>query len=316
MRVFCCYSKSDFLKPLHWWQRMATTSAVRMPKAFSPGDDFQLWCRRFEAYARSVRLPQEQQCDALLALLDDAAFRAFDLLGLSEETSRDYKLLVEALTKRFSSSTGQQEVKWLLTHRTQEPGENLDAFADALVHLANRAYPKLEPGLRADIVKDRFVEGVSSEYVQDALLRSPPDTLDEARDAARRAEAAQAARRRLRSRRTAEVSSMSMADTTDGIVTLPQHSEIAAVSANRDREDQLAEAIRRNTEVLEKLMSQLPRNTPDSSSFSQPRRHRRPASGSLPTCWTCGQPGHFRRDCPAGNERRPVPWGEHRPRSQ
>ena len=35
-----------------------------------------------------VRLQQEQLCDALLALLDDAAFRAFDLLSLSEETSQ------------------------------------------------------------------------------------------------------------------------------------------------------------------------------------------------------------------------------------
>ena len=87
-----------------------------MLKAFSPGDDFQLWCRWFEAHARSVRFPLEQLCDALLALLDDATFRAFDLLSLSEEKSQDYKLLVEALTKWFSSSTGQQEVKWLLTH--------------------------------------------------------------------------------------------------------------------------------------------------------------------------------------------------------
>ena len=74
-------------------------------------------------------------------------------------------------------------------------------------------------------------------------------------------------------------------------MTLPHHHEIAAVLANRGREDQLAEAIYRNTKMLEKLMAQLPHNTPDSSRFSQPRRHRRPVSGSLPTCWTCGQPG-------------------------
>ena len=54
----------------------------------------------------------------------------------------------------------------------------MDAFADALVHLANHAYPKLEAGLREDIVKDRFVKGFSSEYVQDALLHPPPGTLN------------------------------------------------------------------------------------------------------------------------------------------
>ena len=133
----------------------------------------------------------------------------------------------------------------------------MDAFTDVQVHLANCTYHKLEAGLRADIVNERFVEGVSSEQVQDALLHSPPGTLDEARDAARRVEAAQAAQRRLRSRRMAEVLSMLMADIANGIMTLSQHDKIAAVSANRGREDQLAEAIRRSTKVLGKLMSQL-----------------------------------------------------------
>ena len=110
-------------------------------------------------------------------------------------------------------------------HQTQEPGESLDAFNDALVHFANCAYFMLEAGLRADIVKDRFVEGVSSEYVQDALLRSSPGTLDEARDAA------QATQHRLRSKWMAEVSRILMADTADGIVTLSQQHKIAAVSA-------------------------------------------------------------------------------------
>ena len=128
---------------------------------------------------------------------------------------------MKALTKRFLSSSGQQELKWLLMHQTQEPGESLDPFTDALVHLANHTYPKLEVELRADVVKDRFVEGVNSDYVQDALLRSPPGTLNEARDVAHHAKAAQAAQHRLRSRRMAVVSSMSMADTADDIMTLP-----------------------------------------------------------------------------------------------
>ena len=59
-------------------------------------------------------------------------------------------------------STGQQELKWLVMHRTQEPEGSLDAFAYALVHLANRAYPKPEAGVRIGVIKDRFVEGVSS----------------------------------------------------------------------------------------------------------------------------------------------------------
>ena len=110
------------------------------------------------------------------ALLNDAAFRAFDLLGL--ETA-DYKLLTEAL---FSPSTGQQELRWRLSQRSQEAGESLDAFTDALVHLANRAYPQMESQLRMELVRDKPIVGVASKDVQDVLLRSPFETHDETRD--------------------------------------------------------------------------------------------------------------------------------------
>ena len=62
------------------------------------GDNFALWIRRFEAYARSVRIPDDKLSNALLALLDDAAFRAYDLLGLDGEVVRDFKQLSEALS--------------------------------------------------------------------------------------------------------------------------------------------------------------------------------------------------------------------------
>ena len=60
------------------------------------GDNFALWIR-FEAYARSVRIPDVKLSNPLLALLDDA-FRAYDLLGLDGEVVRDFKQLSEALS--------------------------------------------------------------------------------------------------------------------------------------------------------------------------------------------------------------------------
>ena len=175
---------------------------IRTPRPYSVGDDFALWIRRFEAYTRAVRIPDDKLSDALLALLDDAAFRAFDLLGLPEETVKDYKQLVDALKKRFAPGAGQQELRFLLGQRVQEAGETLDGFADALIHLANRAYPAMESKLRMELARDRFVAGVQEEYIQEALLRSPPETLDQARETAKCAEAAQAARRRMRPKKT------------------------------------------------------------------------------------------------------------------
>ena len=80
---------------------------LRVPQPYSIEQDFQLWLRRFETYARAVRTPDEQFCNAVLSLLDDAAFRAFDLLensaALVEEA--DYKELVKTLTERFQLKT-------------------------------------------------------------------------------------------------------------------------------------------------------------------------------------------------------------------
>ncbi len=83
-----------------------SSACIRAHRPYSLGDDFALWVRRFEAYCRAVKTPQDRTCDSLLVLLDDASFRAFDLLGLEEGTQRDYKLLLAALTGRFAPSTG------------------------------------------------------------------------------------------------------------------------------------------------------------------------------------------------------------------
>ncbi len=124
------------------------TAHLQGPKAYSVGGDFALWVRRFEAYARAVKIPDAQLCDAVFALLDDGAFRAFDLLGLTREQSADYKELVGALTKRFSPDAGEPELRFKLGKRNQQATETLDEFADALLDLANRAYPKLEAAVR------------------------------------------------------------------------------------------------------------------------------------------------------------------------
>ena len=72
---------------------MAVQAYVKAPKPYAVGSDFSLWVKRFESYAKAVKVADEQISDALLSLLDDSAFRAFDLLGLTEEQVRDYKQL-------------------------------------------------------------------------------------------------------------------------------------------------------------------------------------------------------------------------------
>ena len=175
---------------------MATTH-IRGAKPYAVGGDFALWLRRFEAYARSVKIPVGQMCDSLLALLDDAAFRAFDLLGLSDEEKTDYKKLIAALSRRFASVAGEAELRFQLGQRCQQTSETLDDFVDALIDLTNRAYPEMDPPLRMSLARDRFIAGVRGDNIQERLFQEAPKILDEARDTAKRLEAARAARKRM-----------------------------------------------------------------------------------------------------------------------
>ena len=287
------------------------TVQIRAPRPYTVGDDFALWIRRFEAYASSVRIPDGKLPDAMLALLDDAAFRAYDLLGLDVEVAKDFKQLSEALLKRFAPAAGQQELRFLLGQRQQEAGETLDDFADALIHLANRSYPSLEPKLRMELARDRFVAGVRNEHVQEALLKSPPDTLDDARGTARRMEAAQAARKLMRAKKSDVLAVTTDARQGGGETELTER--VAAVTTHR-RDDGLVEAVRRNTELLERLLAQMTSSGNQegaSEPTANPPRRRR----SL-TCWQCGQQGHIRRNCPSGNEQRLAPRVNRQPRAQ
>ena len=128
----------------------------------------------------------------------------------------------------------------------------MDDFADALIHLAN---PAMESKLRMELARDRFVAAIQEEYIQEALLRSPPDTLNQARETAKCAEAPQAARRRMRPKKTGVcVTSSENLDTVMVESKNPVQGEVAAVGNPREEQ---AEAVRHNTEMLERLLSQL-----------------------------------------------------------
>ena len=100
-------------------------------------------------------------------MLNDAAFRAFDLLENSAALAEaaDYKELVKTVTERFSPPTAKQELQWLLSQRVQGEKESLNEFADALIRLANRGYPEQTPQFRMELAGDRFIAGLHDDHL-------------------------------------------------------------------------------------------------------------------------------------------------------
>lgn len=300
---------------------MASTSGpVRAPRPFSIGDDFALWIRRFEAYARAVNIAEGTLGDALLALLDDAAFRAFDLLELPEATLKDYKKLTEELRKRFAPTTGLHELRFSLGHREQGPTETIDEYADALVLLVNRAYPGLDAKTRMGLALDQFISGIANEHIQDSLLQSLPKDLDTARETAKRLNAALTTRKQMRARRQLPAPTLPapVSQHVRSTNLVGEHESGDAqnrMTAYTGRDDALERAVRDNTDLLQKLLRKL---DADDGRDSRRRRRRGPV-----TCWQCGEQGHVKRNCPnpaqtdSGNDQRLTSaGGQRQPRSQ
>ena len=165
--------------------------------------DFELWTRRFESYCRAAKVADGLKCDVLLAALDDDAFRAVDVLGLSDEVRTDYTQLMSALEGRFAPTTSQFELRFRLRRRIQQ-GESFDDFAGTLTRQGNRALPDLTPKARSEIIRDQFIEGLRDSYIQERLFQECPDTLDEAFKTARKLGAARSAQQSLNTTNVAE----------------------------------------------------------------------------------------------------------------
>ena len=217
-----------------------------------------MWLKRFESYARALKLEEGHLCDAMLSLLDDAAFRAYDLLGLGESDTQDYKLLCKALADRFAPVTGEPELRFQFGRRLQKQSESFDEFADALINLVNRAYLTLDPTVRMNLAQDRFIAGVKADFIQEELLTTVPSTLEDAKNKAKELEAARSARKQMQS----GSGSASILSTTTQAGAHDQHSveleervEISALSTTQER--LLQECVRCNTELLEQLTKQI-----------------------------------------------------------
>ena len=287
------------------------TAHFRGPKPYSPAADFTLWVQRFEAYARAAKVPEEQLSDALLALLDDAAFRAFDLLGLTAAVRADYKELIKALSRRFAPATGEPALRFQLGQRRQGSAEPLDEFADAVLDLANRAYPELGPDVRMRLARDRFVAGVQADYIQESLLQTAPESLEEARKAAKRLEAARAARKQMQTASRATTVHSLESDIDGKVDALTEHGLKVTAVAHADQA--LLVAVQQNTMAVQRLVEQMATLQATTTRNTAPAGRKLARGRSWNCCWKCGEPGHLRRNCPSGNEDRSASRASRRP---
>ena len=157
--------------------------------------DLDLWLKRFELYVRQLDIPEEQWAAELLPLLDDEAFRVVSQLGL--ESSTDYGTIVATSKQQFSPKENKLEWQHKLQTRRQQSGEELIQYAGALRVLADKAYPNWTAERRREVLRNHFIQGITSPSVQLRLMREMPRTFDDALELAMQLQSVETAQKRL-----------------------------------------------------------------------------------------------------------------------
>ena len=176
--------------------------SVRPPAKFTEKTDWSLWISRFERYVKEAKVPDSERVKELLPLLEDQPLRLVVQYGLSE--SADYAAVHECLQCRYGHDGTELEWQVKFQARVQQRDESLVEYIGELRMLASRAFPGWSEEQRDVLIRNQFIQGVSSSSIQVQLLKEMPKSVKDAATLARRLETVEMAHRRLQTERIAE----------------------------------------------------------------------------------------------------------------
>eukprot|EP00731_Ephydatia_muelleri_P025294 Em0017g377a len=167
--------------------------SVRPPAKFTEKTDWSLWISRFERYVKEAKVPDSERVKELLPLLEDEPLRLVVQYGLSE--SADYAAVHECLQCRYGHDGTELEWQVKFQARVQQRDESLVEYIGELRMLASRAFPGWSEEQRDVLIRNQFIQGVSSSSIQVQLLKEMPKSVKDAATLARRLETVEMAHR-------------------------------------------------------------------------------------------------------------------------
>ena len=261
------------------------TTAVKMksygrplvsPDAFSGATSWTDWIEHFEAVAVLNDWDDAAKLRWLPVRLSGKAQTAWK--RLSPEVKADYEAAREALEKRFEPESKRSLYFVEFQARGRKKEETWSDFADELRVLADKALPEIEDKAKELLTIERFLGELTNPQVAFAVRQRQPKTLDDAVAC------------------TLETESYLFRGTKDtrvSAVTVVPNPGSASPAAAPEQETllRLLQSLSVRMEKMEKTMER----------GSQPSRQRtRGDEASVPpTCFKCGQVGHYARGCAA-----------------
>lgn len=119
-------------------------------------------------------------------------FISSDVFEYVEECTT-YDQVVETLTKLYVKTPNTIFARHQLSSRKQKPGESLDEYLEELKKLSKHCNFEAVTAetYRSEMIRDSFINGLTSSYIRQRLLESTKLTLDEAHQKARTLDVAQ-----------------------------------------------------------------------------------------------------------------------------
>ena len=256
------------------------------PQEFDGSTPWRSFIIQFESIADGHGWSSAEKRGELVACLRDSALEVFS--HLPDADRADYRRLVASLEGRFGVTQQEPWFRSQLRRRTRGVGETLPSLARDVERLVAMAYPTAVQELRDSLACDHFVDALNDVDLQVAVRQGRPASLQEA---LAHAVEIDAIRRSVRPSRTeASGGSVFVRAGTAAENELPGESRASDAPCTAD-------ALRQILHSLGELKRDLNR-VPAGRSRGRGRGRGAWGSGTPGACWSCGERGHIRRDCP------------------
>jgi len=225
------------------------------------GDYFLTWVASYEEYV-SVQKVEDMAKD-IHKFLATPAYKLFR--AIPDADRKDYAKIKEIFNAAFHSGAIIEASRAEFNQRSRKAKENLAVYASELKELAERAFPSYCENARADMVLRQFLKGIEC---GERIARKDPTTISKAIELAGKWEC----------RQRAERSSVSVVQGAEGF-------ERQGDGGKEKPEWQ--QQIEARTAQMGVFAAQL-KGIGDQAGRGM----------GVMKCYGCGEPGHFRRECP------------------
>jgi len=318
-----------------------------VPKEYDGTTDIRAYLKHFEACRKLNGWTRSQAKEWLEARL---MWDATKILDTPRETYADLK---EALLAKYGPEKDGDTYSMELRTRRRKPGESLRDLAHSIKELATLTYPELSEEALDHVAREQFKEGVDDTELRQAIFLAKPQSLEEAVKAAVGTELFQKgekARNKRSSVREIQVLQANVEKLTNLVAQMKMDKPQPSGEYQQPPKASISQAPPQPLRSAPWHMQPgpvFPAPQPSGEQYPMPTPMYPPTRGqySVPTqrymppiagppmsppprpfysgpqqrpqnvCWMCGEPGHFRRNCPL-NYSRPTPWPQGRPQGQ